>query len=401
MADRLSAIVAGGGIAGLASATALAQAGWRTTVLERAPGFGQAGAGLGFTANGMAALAALGVAEEVRAAGHLAPHAGYQDLSGRWLLRIPGTRAEPRAATVICGIHRQRLHDALRQAAVAAGAGLVTGAEVTAVGPGVPDGAPATVTSRTSTGERTDECDLVVAADGVRSTVRARLFPGTRVRYSGSTSWRAVIGNTGLDGRLIEVWGPGTEFGALRVSDGEVYWYGEFLHPEGASFDDELVAAGEHFAGWAAWIQAIVAATAPGQLVRHDVCHLPGGCPSYVCGRVVIVGDAAHAMLPTMGQGAATALEDGVCTGRMIAVPVTAGADLATALRAFDQARRPRCRRLARQALLLARFGFELGGGRRQAARNALLRALPAGLAFEAGARIVRWAPPTAAAGLS
>jgi 2-polyprenyl-6-methoxyphenol hydroxylase-like FAD-dependent oxidoreductase len=113
---------------------------------------------------------------------------------------------------------------------------------------------------------------------------------------------------------------------------------------------------------------------------------------------VVVVGDAAHAMLPTMGQGAAIALEDGVCTGRMIAVPVTAGADLATALRAFDQARRPRCRQIARQSLLLARFGFELGGGRRQAARNALLRALPAGPAFAAGARIVRGAPPTAAA---
>jgi len=102
--------------------------------------------------------------------------------------------------------------------------------------------------------------------------------------------------------------------------------------------------------------------------------------------------------LPTLGQGAATALEDAVCAGRMIAAPVAAGADLATALDTFDRARRPRCRRLARQALLLARSGFELGPGWRQAARNTLLRLLPAGPAVRAGTRITRWTPPAAGA---
>ena len=394
MIGQQTAVVAGGGIAGLAAAVAVAQAGWRVTVLERAPAFGEVGAGLGFTSNGMAALRALGLEEAVRAGGHLAPHAGYQDRSGRWLLRIPGTRPGPHAITTICGIHRQRLHAMLRQAAAAAGAELVTGAEVTAVRPGDPGGEPAAVTWRTSAGEHSGEADLVVAADGVRSTVRAQLFPGARPRYAGSTSWRAVIPDTAFEGRLVEVWGPGTEFGALRVSDGEVYWYGEFVHPEGTSFADELDAARAHFAGWAPWIRAIVAATTASQLMRHDVYHLPGGCPSYVRGRTVITGDAAHAMLPTIGQGAATALEDGVCVGRMIAGPVSTGGDLAAALAAFDQTRRPRCRQLARQATLLARSGFELGDGWRQPVRNALLRLIPAGPAFKAGARIARWMPP-------
>lgn len=342
----------------------------------------------------MAALHALGVEEAVRAAGHLAPHAGYQDRSGRRLLRIPETRSDPQAITTICGIHRQRLHATLRQAAKAAGAELVTGAEVTAVRPGTPGGEPAAATWQTSTGEHTGEAGLVVAADGVRSTVRAQMFPDARPRYAGSTSWRAVISDTSIPGRLVEVWGPGTEFGALRVSDGEVYWYGEFVHPEGTSFAGELAAARAHFSGWAPWIRAIVAATPASQLMRHDVYHLPGGCPRYVRGRVVIIGDAAHAMLPTIGQGAATALEDGVCVGRMIAAPVSAGSDLAAALAAFDQARRPRCRQLARQASLLARFGFELGDGWRQPARNTLLRLVPAGAAFKAGASITRWTPP-------
>ena len=394
MTGRQKALVAGGGIAGLAAAVAVAQAGWHVTVLERAPAFGEVGAGLGFTGNGMAALDALGVAETIRAAGHLATHAGYQDRTGRWLLRIPGTQPDPRAATTICGIHRQRLHATLRQAAEAAGAEMVTGADVTAVRPGDPGGEPAAVTWRTSTGEHSGEAGLVVAGDGVRSTIRTQLFPDARPQYAGSTSWRAVISDSDFEGRLVEVWGPGTEFGALRVSDGEIYWYGEFVHPEGASFASELAAARAHFAGWAPWIQAMVAATPASQLMRHDVYHLPGGCPRYVQGRVVIIGDAAHAMLPTIGQGAATALEDGVCVGRLIAAPARTGGGLAAALASFDQARRPRCRQLARQASMLARFGFELGDGWRQPARNTLLRLIPAGPALKAGARITRWTPP-------
>ena len=408
MTGGQTAIVAGGGIAGLASAVALAQAGWRVTVLERAPAFAEVGAGLGFTANGMAALRALGIEEAVRAAGHLAPHAGYQDRGGRWLVRLPETGPVPRRVMTYCGIHRQQLHAALRQAAEDIGAELVTGAEVTAVRSGSvrsgvpsdnvrsadPAGDPAAVTWRTSAGEHTGEADLVVAADGVRSTVRTQLFPDARVRYAGSTSWRAVVRDCAFDGRLIEVWGPGTEFGALRISADEVYWYGEFVHAEAAHFADELATAEAHFAGWAPWIRAMVAGTAASQLMRHDVYHLPGGCPRYVRGRVVITGDAAHAMLPTIGQGAATALEDGVCVGRMIAAPVSDGGDMAGALAAFDRARRRRCRQLARQANLVARLGFELGDGWRQPVRNTLLRLIPTGPALRAGARIASWTPP-------
>src|SRR6202042_2140661 len=112
---------------------------------------------------------------------------------------------------------------------------------------------------------------------------------------------------------------------------------------------------------------------------RHDVYHLPGGLAGYANGRVVFVGDAAHAMLPTAGQGAATALEDGVCVGRMIAAPVTAGGDLAAALGAFDRPRRPRGRQIARTAIISARFGCDRGGGWRQPVRNAIFRRLPAG----------------------
>ena len=393
--EQLTATVIGGGIAGLAAAVSLVQAGWRVTVLERAAAFGEVGAGLAVTGNGMTALKALGLDGAVRAAGYQTTTAGYQDPSGRWLMRIPDIGPALRAVITFWGLNRQRLHGVLLAAASAAdGVDLVAGAEVVSVTPGTPGGEPASVTWRAGGSGHKARTGLVVAADGVRSTVRAQLFPAVQPRYSGSTSWRAVIPDTGSDSRMIEVWGPGTEFGSLRVSDTEIYWFGYFRNPEGAVFPDELAAAREHFATWSPWIRGLVSATPADRLMRHDVYHLGPGVPTYAYGRVVLIGDAAHAALPTAGQGAATALEDGVCVGRMIAAPVRAGGDLAAALAAFDQARRPRCRQLARTAAMIARFGADLGGGWRQTARNAFLRVAPVRPMLRAGAPIVRWEAP-------
>jgi 2-polyprenyl-6-methoxyphenol hydroxylase-like FAD-dependent oxidoreductase len=395
-AERPVAVVVGGGIAGLASAIALSQADWQVTVLERAPGFVEVGAGLSISGNGMAALTALGLDQAVRAVACQTATAGYQDLRGRWLMRLPDTKHDPDAITTIWGVHRQRLHSALRSAAEAAdGVTLVTNAEVTAIRPGLPAGEQALVTWGTETAPKTAEADLVVAADGVRSAVRAQLFPAAYPHYSGYTSWRGVVSDTTTaDSRLVQALGPGAEFGAMRISDSETYWYGYCRSPESAVLPDEPAAARDRFATWAGWIRELIAATPASSLVRHDVYHLPTGPAAYTSGRVVLTGDAAHAALPTSGQGSATAFEDAVCVGRMVAAPVSKGGDMAAALTAYDQTRRPRCERIVRTGVMISRFGADVGAGLPQTIRNAVLRLTPAGPLIRFGAPVVRWTPP-------
>lgn len=380
-----TAVVVGGGIAGLASAVALARTGWDVTVLEQAAELREVGAGVALTCNAVAALQGLGWHDDdVAGLGVPTRPAGTWDLTGRPILRIPDTLG----TVALRGVHRARLHTALLDRARRHGVDVVTGARVTAVGPGSPGGARAWV----GLGERRRSADLVVAADGVRSAVRTAVFPTARPVYSGYSSWRAVIPGT-QTAELLQFWGPHAEFGIMPIAADRTYWYGYVRMPQGHRLPDELAAARERFAGWAPPVRAALDATGPGAVLRHDVVHLPAGAPRYTVGRVVLVGDAAHATLPTMGQGAATALEDGVCVGRLVGAPVGRGGRLDDALARFDAARRPRCRAIARASVLSGRFGAHLGP-RLQAPRNLLLRVTPAAATARGAAAVMGWTPP-------
>lgn len=381
-----TAVVVGAGIAGLASAISLRRSGWQVTVLERSPRLGEVGAGFAMSRNAVAAFRGLSFGEaDVSALGFRTRAAGMWRTDGRPILAIADDPAT-RDAVALIGVHRRRVHQALRRRAARAGAEIVTGTPVVALDSGNAAGAPAVVAGH--------EADLVVGADGMSSTVRTALFPEAKLAYSGFSSWRAITPRILGETTLRQYWGPRAEFGFMPIAEDETYWYGYVAMPERTVIADELAAAKHRFAGWAQPVQQLLAGTDPAAVLRHDVHHLPGGLPRYTSGRVVMVGDAAHGFLPTMGQGVATALEDGLCVGLLIGHPVAAGGSLSAALEGFDRDRRPRCRSLGRASMLTAKFGSHLGGGRRQLVRNALVRLAPASAVNRGADSAMGWTPP-------
>ncbi|GAA2358245.1 FAD-dependent oxidoreductase [Catellatospora methionotrophica] len=377
----MKAIVIGAGIGGLCAAIGLRRRGWQVTVLERAPRFGEVGAGLTLMANGLRGLDALGVGDAVRAAGRADAPGGTRTASGRWISRIDPGAMDRLRGTAALGIHRAKLHEMLRAALPATA--IVTAAEVTAVGQ--------QVTYRHGGVTTTGDAALVVAADGIDSAVRAQLWPGhPGPVHSGSTAWLGVTGPwSGARAAAIS-WGPGAEFGTVPLGDGRVYWFAAVNAPAGLRCDDAMAALRARFGDWHAPVPALLDATDPASVIRTDLRHLATPLPSYVHGHVALLGDAAHAMTPNLGQGANQAIEDAV----VLAALCGPRDDVPAALAAYDRLRRPRSQQVARAAAQIGRLGQQLSNPVAVGLRNALMRMTPSRVALRSMARHADWTAP-------
>ncbi|GAU70569.1 putative oxidoreductase [Streptomyces sp. NBRC 110611] len=327
----------GGGIGGLATGLALTRRGWQVKVLERAATFDEVGAGLSLWPNGLRALDVLGVGDRVREQALVEARAGIRNRSGRWLARTDTQELARRFGPVVM-IHRARLFDVLRTA-LPAGA-LCANARVARVGL-----RERRVEVEHDTG--VSQADLLVAADGIDSTVRRSLWPqASAPRYAGYTAWRLVV-DTGR--RLSaggESWGRGERVGIAPLADGRTYLFCVANAPEGQrSADSELAEIRRRFGRWHDPIPQLLAAADENAVLRHDIYELPP-LASFVTGRAALLGDAAHAMTPNLGQGANQALEDAVT----LAVLLDASPDVESALAAYDRHRRPRTQLIARRS---------------------------------------------------
>ncbi|GIL27042.1 FAD-dependent oxidoreductase [Actinocatenispora comari] len=359
---------------GLAAALGLRRVGWQVTVLERAAEFAEVGAGLSLWPNALRALDELGVGPQVRAAGVSAVSRGGLRLpSGRWLRHA-------RADDVhVLMVHRAALHAAMR-APLPADA-LIPGATVTSVDP-----AAGTVEYRQGGETRRRGADLIVGADGLHSVLRQAMWPGHEPRFDGRRVWRAVVGAGAPRIEASLTLGADRQFGILPLPGDAVYWFltAPAARPD-ERFVDELAAVADRVAGWHPPIGELLAATTPGSVLHHDLYALDP-VPGFARGRAVLLGDAAHAQTPDLGQGACQAIEDGV----VLAAAVAAHGDLATAIGSYDRQRRPRTQLVARAAAQQAELN-----ARHYRAVTRLARIIPPPLWRRQAARFTDWIPPT------
>jgi 2-polyprenyl-6-methoxyphenol hydroxylase-like FAD-dependent oxidoreductase len=324
--------------------------------------------------NALRAFERIGVGARIRAFAAPEFSAGIRHPDGRFLVRMDAGDLARRFGAVLV-LHRADLLSVLLDAA---GEVAQSGIEVGGI-TSTKDG----VEVRYAGG--TDFADLVIGADGIRSTVRSAMWPQARPpRYVGYTAWRMVTAPLSI-ADAGETWGPGCRFGYAGLPDGRVYCYATANTPEGVTPGDELAQLRSRFGDWHEPIPSLLAAATG--VLRHDMYELPD-LPTYVRGRVALVGDAAHAMTPNLGQGAGQAVED-VAT----LVTLLDRHDIPDALARYDALRRRHTQavvRRSRQAGLLGQWSSPLAVG----LRDRLIRLLPPSVMARQFEPIMNWRLP-------
>lgn len=383
------ALVIGAGIGGLTAAVALGARGWSVTVLERRPALEPVGAGIALAPNALRALDVVGLGDSVRALRSWSGRGGLRSPSGRWLVPTTGDRTAARFGDPVVLMARPALV-ALLCSRLPDTVVLRTDTGVTLADPGGVE-RPAVVTTEKG---GTLQADLVVAADGIHSRTRPVLFPShPGPRYAGLTTWRFLTEAPQGGVEPHETWGRGRIWGTQTLPDGRIYAYAAAAAPAARPAPrGERAELRRLFAHWHQPLPRLIASVPEEAVLRNDVHHLIDPLPAHHAGRTVLLGDAAHAMTPSMGQGGNQAVEDAVVLGQLADPAGRVG----EALAAYTRQRLPRTTEIVRRSARASRM-TTLTGGPACALRNAALavvgRSVP-GAALRALAGIADWCPP-------
>ena len=335
--QSLHVLVVGAATGGSATALLLARAGATVTLVERFTQHNAVGAGLALAANGRAVLDALGLGP---ALGSMleSPGARVTNARGR-------TLAVPPAGARIGVITRSRLQDVLVDAVLAEPR--IACRFGTTLEHATPDG---TVVLAAGDQRHTEQFDLVIGADGIHSRVRESGAFGAHVRRTGVRYLRALVP---VDvSEAIEAWTPAGLFGAVPI-DGGAYLYASCAAPAVT----RAIHARDLEALRAAWSAAyppaarlLAAVPRFEDLLIHEVVRVD--CARWHDGRLALLGDAAHAMAPNLGQGANSALVDAAVLVRALRT----APDIAAALADYGARRQQKVRAVADTAQRLGRL---------------------------------------------
>ena len=345
-------LIVGGGIGGLTAALALGRAGYRVAVYEQAPEFSEIGAGIMLTPNATRVLRHLGLEAALDRAALRPPASVYRRFDDASVIGdAPLAEAmETAYGAPYFHIHRSDLLDVLLAAVRAQGAAELNAGRMAR--DCSQEGGEVTV--QFSNGDAAVG-DLLLACDGIRSTLRGRLLAGAEPRFRGQVAWRSLVPADGLPERVTAresvVW-----IGRDRHIVQYVLRGGSLVNYVAIAVQDEWTAEGwtlpakrselrAGFAGWHEDVQSLLAATPAGALYKWGLFDRDP-LEQWVYGRIALLGDAAHPMLPFMAQGSAMAIEDAVILARC----VEDFDDLEVALSRYEAVRRERTARVILQS---------------------------------------------------
>nr|WP_106779253.1 FAD-dependent monooxygenase [Lysinibacillus timonensis] len=300
--------IVGGGIGGLCTAIALQKAGIETNVYESSTEIKAVGAGLGIGNNAIKALAKLGLVDQVIDAGRKLEAMIIYDENGKQINKMDTKLISERFGTDNVSIHRAELHEILlrnlKENTVSCGKKCVDFfQDENVVRLTFEDGSEATA-------------DYVIAADGIHSVFRKKLIPNSFPRYAGYTCWRGVTEvnqSTLFQNVASETWGRVGRFGIVPLAGEKVYWFAcvnaPQHDPKTAKFrknDLHTLFKDYHFP-----IPELINLTNDEAIIHNDIIDI-APIKQFAFGKILLIGDAAHAMTPNMGQGASQAIEDAI-----------------------------------------------------------------------------------------
>ena len=337
MSERLSVAVVGGGIGGLSAANALVRHGVDVTVFEQAAQLGEVGAGVMTTPNSIRLLSRMGFGAEIERLGvRITDESAYMRLDGSKV--GPIKTGDTSGEYGVCGMHRADLLSILASG--------LPGDAVRAGHQCVGFSQDAEKARLFFANGAEFEADAVVAADGIHSRLQREAVEPAEPVFSGMVAYRGLVAADRVPGWHRDVhlvWmGEGKHFMVFPVRSGTLLNFVGFLpsdYParESWSGHGDAAALAAAFAGWDPRVETLLAQVENpfwwGLFDREPL-------PRWTNGRLGLLGDAAHAMLPHLGQGANQSIEDGVALASLLAASDRAA--VPSALAAYESLRRPR-----------------------------------------------------------
>jgi len=342
---RLKVVVVGGGIGGLFAANALIAHGFDVSVHEQAPNLGEVGAGVFLTPNSVRQLQRVGLGPSVEKRGaRVGAASRYFRHDGAPIAPVQVTDSSGWNATF--GMHRadlvEMLADALPRGVVHTGDRCIGFEQI------------GTVARVSFANGSAAEGDLVVAADGIHSELQRNVAPPSRPVFSGSVAYRGVILHERIPHFPTDAWlmwlGKGKHFLTFPLRGGELINYVGFV-PADEEMRESWSAPGDpevlrrEFAGWEPRVESLLRQV---QVTFRWVLYDREPLPTWILGRLALLGDAAHPMLPHLGQGANQSIEDGMALAIILARANRVR--ISAALLAYERLRRERVALIQRGA---------------------------------------------------